>query len=104
MAHLFVLCPGLSAVFSFYLFNFLILNTARKRVCSDTSSDLVDVQEPCSKRHGVKPEKVLEGLLKARLKIKHAYYKMNDNMVTSGQLWTLGKVLCGEQEDLIINL
>ena len=48
---------------------------------------------------------VLEGLLRARLRLEHAYYRMTDNMRTFAQLWTVGRVLCsvGKQEELIIS-
>lgn len=45
----------------------------------------------------VEPVSVLEGLVKARLRVEHSYYRMTDNvadLLTSGLLGG-GSVLCG---------
>ncbi len=53
----------------------------------------------------VDPVPVLEGLLKARIRVEHAYYRMTDNMLAFRQIWAVGGVLCsvGEDEELIVN-
>ena len=53
----------------------------------------------------VEPVPVLEGLLKARLRVEHTYYRMTDNMLAFRQIWAVGGVLCsvGEDKELIVN-
>ena len=53
----------------------------------------------------VQPLLVLQGLLKARLKIEHSYYKMVDNLQTFSRMWGIGGVLCslGGNGELIIH-
>ena len=53
----------------------------------------------------VEPGVVLEGLLRARLRVEHTYYRMTDDILTFVQIETVGWVLCtvGEQEQLIMN-
>lgn len=46
-----------------------------------------------------------DALLKVRLRVEHAFYKMTSNMLAFCQTWTVGRFLCpvGEDEDLILN-
>ena len=45
------------------------------------------------------------GLLKARLRVEHAYYLMMDNMLAFTAIWAVKEVLCsvGDNGDLITN-
>ena len=47
----------------------------------------------------VEPVPVLEGLVKARLRVEHSYYQMMDNLLDFSNLWAVGEVLCSVGED-----
>lgn len=44
--------------------------------------------------NSVEPVPVLEGLLKAGMRVEHVCYKMTDNMVVFCEKWTIGRDLC----------
>ena len=52
----------------------------------------------------VEPVLVLKGLLKARLRVEHAYYRMMDNVHGFGHVWAVGGVLCSVGGDGELNV
>ena len=125
LAHLFVQCPRLSALFgqlrrwfqgfgegfSFGLFIFGPKYFAKKRSADNVMNFLsasaklaiwLTRKNQAQNGGSVEPVVVLEGLLRARLRVEHAYYRTTDNMRVVAQLWTVGRVLCsvGKQEHL----
>uniref|UniRef100_H3CBT1 Reverse transcriptase zinc-binding domain-containing protein n=1 Tax=Tetraodon nigroviridis TaxID=99883 RepID=H3CBT1_TETNG len=121
LAHLFVRCSRLSGlfellkeffhrfgeVFSFDLFVFGPKYCSRKRDVHrlinflTANAKLAIWLTRKNKAQGagsVEPAAALKGLLKARLRVEHTYYKMTRNMLTFIQIWAVG-----EQEELIIN-
>lgn len=126
--HLFVQCPRLSAlfellktwvrgfgeVFSFSLFIFGPKYCAREKnihtlinfVFGSAKLAIWLTRKNRMRSVGsVEPVPVLVGLLKARLKVEHAYFRTTDNVWTFQKIWAVGGVLCsvGEDEELIIN-
>ena len=53
----------------------------------------------------MEPVPVLEGLVQARLRVEHAYYKMMDNLLFFSGLWAVRGVLCsvGEEGELVVS-
>ena len=53
----------------------------------------------------VDPVQVLQGLVAARLRVEHAYYRTVDNLEGFTSIWAVGGVLCtvGEQGDLFLS-
>ena len=47
----------------------------------------------------VEPVSVLRGLLKARLRVEHAYYKMMGTLQVFRNIWAVEEVLCSVGED-----
>ena len=47
----------------------------------------------------VEPVSVLKGLLKARLGLKHAYYRMMDTLQALTSIWAIEEVMCSLRED-----
>ena len=47
----------------------------------------------------VEPVSVLRGLLKARLRVEHAYYKMMGTLQVFKNIWAVEEVLCSVGED-----
>ena len=47
----------------------------------------------------VEPVSVLRGLLKARLRVEHAYCKMMKTVQVFKHVWAVGEVLCSVRED-----
>ena len=48
---------------------------------------------------------VLKGLIQARLRVEHSYYRLTNNVLAFCKLWGVGGVFCsvGEEEELIVN-
>ena len=53
----------------------------------------------------VDPVLIMKGLIKARLRVEHSYYKMVDNIEGFSMKWTLGGALCtvGHNNELILS-
>ena len=53
----------------------------------------------------VDPLRIMYGLIKARLRVEYAYYKMVDNIECFRVMWALGGVLCtvGHDNELILS-
>ena len=52
----------------------------------------------------MEPVLVLKGLLKARLRVKHAYYQIMDDMQGFSHIWAVGGVLCSVRGDGELNV
>lgn len=128
LAHLFVECPrlapvfvllrawfqGLGEVFSFVLFIFGPRYVAKNKAVHTLLNFLSGTaklaiwltrRNRAQDQGAVEPAAMLEGLLKARLRVEHSYYRMTDNLSAFDRIWAVGGVLCsvGEDGDLLVN-
>ena len=128
LAHLFVQCPrladllgvlkrwvqGFGEVFSLDLFIFGPKYTKHKKTVHILLNFLFATAKLAiwlTRRNrtqgagSVEPVPVLEGLVQARLRVEHAYYKMMDNLLFFSGLWAVRGVLCsvGEEGELVVS-
>ena len=98
---------GLGEVFSFEVFIFgpkYSVTTKNVHMLLNFMSGMVKLAIWITRRNKIKgvgsidPVQVLTGLVAARIRVEHAYYKLTNNLDIFNNIWAVGEVLCLLQE------